>query len=517
MKSVPFWQTPQSPSKRNSGRESDFKFTRIYPQGYIRSAKLSSYEPARSAAISGGIYTHKVKLRIVGLSALLAASVGVVALGGVSANADPMTPRIYGGTSAAGNPGVAALAIFDGASWSKSCSAVVWKPRVLLTSGHCVTLEGSATRVPRLAIFPPGGAAVQFSNTGPQGASPANVIGIWTPSTYVNASMRVEPNDFAVLLLDQDLGPSMYSRLATAAEMTRWAATLYPGTIAGYGLKAPNQRDVLPLSATVPIDTYAPNTSAGPVFSVTQNASVGVCSGDSGGPTYATNAAGENLVLGVNSGSAGGCIAGFTGTYLMIGFSAIDYLDLVNQALVGAGYPTIPSAPTNIAVSAVNNSVVVSWQPPTTSPQTVVGYDVIDPLGTPVCTSATLTCTVPNLPDGDHSFSVRTRNAQGEGNALPASVTTTTKTPTQLAPPRATKKKITFTTLAGATSAVVNQYRVIDVKGKRICSIKDFNPGATSLTCPTPTKAGIYRFRVLAVTQMGQTPPSGLSVKVRVS
>jgi hypothetical protein len=71
--------------------------------------------------------------------------------------------------------------------------------------------------------------------------------------------------------------------------------------------------------------------------------------------------------------------------------------------------------------------------------------------------------------------------------------------------------------LAGATSAVVNQYRVIDVKGKRICTIKDFNPGATSLTCPTPTKAGIYRFRVLAVTQMGQTPPSGLSVKVRVS
>jgi hypothetical protein len=457
-----------------------------------------------------------VKLRLLGFNALLITSVILGPLAVATASTDPINPRIYGGTSAAGNPGVAALSIFDGGSWSKSCSAVVWKPRVLLTSGHCVTVEGSATRVPRLAIFPPGGAAVQFSNTGPQGASPANVIGIWTPSSYVNASARVEPNDFAVVLLDQDLGPSMYSRLATSAEMTRWAAALFPATIAGYGLKSPNQRDVLPMQATVPIDTYAPNDSGGPVFSVAQSASVGVCSGDSGGPTYATNAAGQNLVLGVNSGSAGGCVAGFAGSFLMIGFSAIDYLDLVNQALVGAGYPSIPSAPNNVALSAVNNSVVVTWQPPTTSPQTVVGYEVTDPAGSLVCTSTTLTCTVANLPDGDYSFSVRALNAQGEGNALPASATATTAAPTQMALPKATTKKITFTTLAGSTSAVVGQYRVVDAKGKSICVIKDFKPGAKSLSCPLPTKAGTYRFRVLAVTQMGQTPPSGLSAKVRI-
>lgn len=434
----------------------------------------------------------------------------------MSASADSISPRIYGGTSAAGSPGVAAVAIFDGSSWSKSCSAVVWKPRVLLTAAHCVTVEGSATRVPRLAIFPPGAAAVQYSNTGPQGASPANVIGIWTPSAYVNASTRVEPNDFAVLLLDQDLGPSMYSRLATSAEMTRWAANLYPGSIMGYGLKSPTERDVLPLQASVPIDTYDPKSVYGPVFSVSQDATVGVCSGDSGGPTYASNPAGENLVLGVNSGSAGGCVAGFVGSYLMVGFSAIDYLDLVNQALTGAGYPTIPSAPTNISLTAINDSVVVNWQAPTTSPQSVVGYDVLDPAGALACTSTTLTCTVPNLPDGEHSFTVRSRNAQGEGNAQPASLTATTAAPTQMAPPRANTRKIRFTTLLGTTSAVVNQYRVIDAQGTRICTIKGFNPAAKALSCPSPKKAGTYRFRVLAVTQMGQTPPSGLSAKVRV-
>ena len=270
-----------------------------------------------------------------------AVAISLTVLGTAQASPTPVSPRIYGGTLVPGNPGVAAVAIFDGGSWGKSCSAVVWKPRVLLTSGHCVTVAGGTARVPRLAIFPPGAPAVQYSNTGPQGASPVNVIGIWTPSGYVNASSRVEPNDFAVLQLDQDLGPSMYSRLATSAEMSRWASTLYPGTIMGYGLNSPAGRDILPVAAGVPIDQYDPNFGLGPVFSVQQNASVGVCSGDSGGPTYATNALGENLVLGVNSGSAGGCVSGFTGAYLMVGFSAIDYLDLVNQALVAAGYPSI--------------------------------------------------------------------------------------------------------------------------------------------------------------------------------
>jgi hypothetical protein len=200
----------------------------------------------------------------------------------------------------------------------------------------------------------------------------------------------------------------------------------------------------------------------------------------------------------------------------MVGFSAIDYLDLVNQALTGAGYPTIPSAPTNISLTAINDSVVVNWQAPTTSPQSVVGYEVLDPAGTLVCTSTTLTCTVPNLPDGEHSFTVRSRNAQNEGNAQPATLTSTTAAPTQMAPPRANKSKIRFTTLVGTTSAVVNQYRVIDAKGTRICTIKGFNPAAKALSCPTPIRPGTYRFRVLAVTQMGQTPPSGLSAKVRV-
>lgn len=434
-----------------------------------------------------------------------------------STKTEPPTPRIYGGVAATGNPGVAALAINTGGAWDARCSAAVWKPRILLTAGHCVTLEGSSTNVPQIAVFPPGATAIQYSNTGPQNASGARVVQIIKPSTYVNASQQVEPNDIAVLVLDSDLGPTTYNRLATSAEMTRWSKALYPGTILGYGLVGPNQLLDIPMQAQIPIDTYEPKTALGPLFSITQSTSVGICSGDSGGPTYATNAAGERLLLGVNSGAAGGCVNGFNGDYQMIGFSAIDYLSIVNPALTSAGYPTIPSAPRSIALTAINNSVTVTWLAPEISPETVVGYDVVDPNGNVVCQTNALTCSIANLSAGSQSFTVRSRNNQGEGNALPASATATITPPSQMQPPRIRGKKIQFQTLAGQTSAVVHQYRVIDAKGNRVCTVKTFDPAATVLTCPLPTKPGKYRFRVLAVTEMGQTPPSGLSKKKVIS
>ncbi len=430
---------------------------------------------------------------------------------------DTAQTRIYGGSPATGNPGVAALAINSGSAWNSSCSAVVWKPRILLTAAHCVTAQGGAANVAGIGIFPPGGTAIQYSNTGPQGATGIQVTQIIRPSSYVNASTRVEPNDFAIMVLNADIGPGYFNRLATSAEMTRWSRDLYPGTIMGYGLTGPDQRTIIPLQAQVPIDTYEPRSFLGPVFSVGQNASVGVCSGDSGGPTFATNSSGERLLLGVNSGSAGGCVAGFTGAYLMVGFTAIDYLDLVNQAMTIAGYPTIPSAPIVTALKAVNNSVVVSWQPPEVSPSTVSSYEVLNSDGSIACTTAELTCTVTGLPAGEYSFTVRALNTQGEGNALPPTLEASIVTPEQMTAPRVTGKRIQFASLSGSTSAVVNQYRVIDVRGKRICTLKDFSPTAARLSCPLPKKPGSYRFRVLAVTEMGNTLPSGLSRKVVVS
>lgn len=465
-------------------------------------------------------------LRSVGITAVVGLSLLASHGGFTEARAQHMTsnptathtqPRIYGGSPATGNPGVAALAINSGSAWNSRCSSAVWKPRILLTAAHCVTSPGGTTSVPGLAVFPPGATAIQYSNTGPQGVSSVQVTQVFKPSTYINASTRVEPNDFAIIVLDSDIGTGYFNRLATSAEMSRWAQDLYPGTVMGYGLTAPEQLSTIPMQAQVPIDTYEPRSSLGPVFSVGQSASVGMCAGDSGGPTFATKTSGERVLLGVNSGSAGGCVAGFTGAYLMVGFTAIDYLDLVNQAMTVAGYPTIPSAPTVTSATAVNNSVVVSWQPPQVSPTTVTNFEVIGDDGSIGCTTTQLTCTVPNLPAGDHRFTVRALNSQGEGNALPATLSATVIPPGQMAPPRVSAKKIRFTTLTGKSSAVVSEYRVIDARGKRICTLQNFSPTTPRLSCPLPAKSGSYRFRVLAVTEMGKTTPSGLSRKIVIS
>ena len=438
-------------------------------------------------------------------------------IAGFAASTHAMTPRIYGGTPATGNPGVAALAINSGSSWDRSCSAAVWKPRIILTSGHCVTVPGGTANFPGFALFPPGGVAVQYSNIGPQGASSVSVQQIFKPATYINASNNVEANDIAVLVLNSDLGPSPYARLATAAELTRWSQDLQPSTLLGYGLTGVDQRGDIPMQVQLPIDTYEPASNYGSVFSVSQDSNGGICSGDSGGPTYATNSNGQSLLLGVNSGSAGGCVAGFSGAYLMIGFVAIDYLTMLNAALTAAGYPTIPSSPQALQLQARNNSVVATWQPPIISPETVVGYDVLTASGDLACTTTTTTCTVPNLANGEHTFTVRARNSEGEGNALPATLTASVVPPGQMSPPTIVGKKIRFNTLVGRTSAVVTSYRVIDAKGKRICTLNRFKASASRLTCPLPSKAGKYRFRVYAVTEMGQSVPSGLSRLARVS
>lgn len=460
-----------------------------------------------------------MKFRTLRVSAAIVAALTFLAGAPIAAqpSAPDVTPRIYGGTPATGNPGVAFLGIKTSTVWDRVCSAVVWKPRVLLTAAHCVTPSNSSGNVNEIAVFPPGAAVTLFRNIGPQGAAPVSVTGIWKPAGFMNASSQVEANDFAVLLLDSDLGPQYFTRLATSAEMSRWADQLFPATVLGYGLTGVNQFGNVPMQATIPIDTYEPNSNFGPVFSITQSPTAGICSGDSGGPTFATNSQGERLVLGVNAGSAGGCTAFFDRDYLMVGFTAINFLDLVNAAMVAAGYPAVPSAPTNIELTARNSSIIVSWSPPATAPESVTGYEVVDPAGVVVCTSVELTCEVTNLPPGEHSFTVRSRNTQGEGNALAPVASARVIPPGQPAPPRVQKKRILIPTLAGKTSAVVTAYRIVDVQGRTICTVRNVTPERSTLRCPTPTKPGIYRFRTIAETQMGQSVPSGLSRKIKIS
>jgi hypothetical protein len=457
----------------------------------------------------------------------LAAAALLLSLFGVpQANAsESLQSRIYGGVAVPGNPTAVALSIFDGRFWSGSCTAAMWKPRLLITNAHCVTVQGSNAIAPGITVFPPGGAAVRFANF-LEGQSSANVIGVWLPSTYVNSSQTVEPNDIAVLVLDTDLAPAGFTRLATTDEATRWAAQNIPVEHVGYGLTGPRVTTTVPNAITLPLLTFNANSPIGSTFRTAQNASQGICPGDSGSPVFRVNELG-NLLIGVIAGGRAACISPTQSNPANVGFAASGYIPMLNEGLRSVGYPTMPSAPINISQQARNRDITVTWEPPQTSPETVIEYHVVDGNGTVVCASEATSCTISGLPDASYSFTVRARNAQDEGDATPAPLDrlSVIAPPQQMQPPtvRANERgniRVRFLTSIGASSAAVTQYVVRNNANKVVCRIdanSDGTPEPQSRACTVKLeKKGTYRFRVLARTEMGNSPVSGLSNRVRV-
>lgn len=433
--------------------------------------------------------------------------------------------RIYGGLPVPGNPAAVALSISDGRLWVGSCTAAMWKPRVLITNAHCITVSGTNSLAPGIAVFPPGGNAVRFANL-LEGQSTANVIGAWLPATYVNSSQAVEPNDIAVLVLDADLGPAAFTRLATTDEGARWAAQNLAMEHVGYGLTGPRAVTTVPHAVTLPLQSFVPNSPIGAIFRTAQSAEQGICPGDSGSPVFRMNELGSFL-LGVIAGGRAPCISDSQVSPANVGFAASGYIPMLNEGLRAAGYPTMPSAPTNISQQARNRDVTITWEPPQVSPETVVEYHVVDANGAVVCASQTTTCTISGLPDGSYTYTVRARNAQDEGDATPAPPerVSVVAPPQQMQAPtvRATARgnaRIRFSTNIGNSSAVVNQYIVRNNANKVVCRI-DANPAGTpeprNRACTVKLeKKGMFRFRVIARTEMGNSPISGLSNRVRV-
>jgi hypothetical protein len=332
----------------------------------------------------------------------------------------------------------------------------------------------------------------------------------------------VEPNDVAVLLLDQELAPSGFTRLATTDEMARWTVQQAPIDHVGYGLVGPGQSTNVPQATTLPLVLFDPTSRFGSVFRTAQSPTQGICSGDSGSPAYRVDPAGV-LLLGVMAGGSAPCISSAATQYNNVGFFGMGYLLTLNESLRAAGRPTIPSAPQNITASARNAEVVVGWEVPTVSPETVVGYDVVDGNGAVVCAATGTTCTVAQLPDGQYQFNVRSRNAEGEGDALPGGASAEVRAPARMSAPAVRKVKgaprITFRTLAGSTSAVVAAYVVRDGKGNRVCRVDlttDRQRNVRTLNCALPERPGTYRFTVTALTEMGNTPVSARSKPYRV-
>jgi outer membrane protein OmpA-like peptidoglycan-associated protein len=77
--------------------------------------------------------------------------------------------------------------------------------------------------------------------------------------------------------------------------------------------------------------------------------------------------------------------------------------------------PTAPEAPTNVTVTNQNGTAVVSWVPPVTSGETIIGYEVTVTGSSAHCsTTGATTCTLSGLkPDVSYTFKVVALTASG--------------------------------------------------------------------------------------------------------
>ena len=414
-------------------------------------------------------------------------------------------PTVLRGTPVPGDPHTAQLIIMGSDSY-ESCSAALWKPRVLLTAAHCLTDVGGSAPVAasRIFVMPPGGSSPQVFQSGPIGPARVRVTGSWLGQAYVEASHLVAGNDIAVITLDSDLAASAFTRLADRTELQAWADTQRETSIVGYGITSPtDQGPSLPRSGAFQFTELQTDRRATDGWVLWSNpvGQTDTCPGDSGAPQFLVTQT-STLLMGDVAG--GNCVGQ---PHTAQGFAAISYLEILNPALASAGYPTIPSAPTQVRATTLGDSQTVWWSPPAISPETATSYEVRDGQGAVVCTAvAAMSCTLQT----NSGLTVRSVNAQGEGDAVAVPA------PREIRPAtpgvRVKGKRVTIS-VRELDYPVVTGYRVISQSGQLACRIPD---PTQSLTCATRLSAGTYRFRVSATTPQGRTPESAPSRQVHV-
>ncbi len=408
------------------------------------------------------------------------------------------------GTPALGEPYTAQLIVLGTTNY-EMCSAAIWKPRVLLTAAHCLTDTGSGTPAAstRIFVMPPGTNSPLVYASGPVGAARVRVLNAYLGQNYVEASKLVVGNDIAAVVLDSDLATSPFTRLSDRTEIESWAKAQRETQIVGYGITSlTDTTPSIPRSGTfllseIQVDRRA--TNGWVTWSNPMNG-VDTCPGDSGAPQFVTTGT-STLLIGDIAG--GNCNAQ---PRTAEGFAAITYLEVLNPALVAAGYPPIPSAPQNAFATSMNGNTTVWWTSPRLAPEAASNYEVRDAAGQVVCTSTQPYCTFATKP----VLTVRSLNSQGEGDAV------TIAEPIAIRPeaPRAsTLARAVQFQVTPLNYPVVSGYRVIDQNKKVICRIARTS---APLTCTAKLAPGAYRFTVSATTPQGRTPESAKSGSVIV-
>lgn len=454
-----------------------------------------------------------VAVALASLLLLPLAGPSAAASSGSEAPAAERTPRLMAAGDVVGTPFAAALISLRSTNFG-ICTAAVWKPTVLMTAAHCVIDESTQSYIDpaTFAVVNPG-SPFRVTTAGVEGASSVRVVSSFVVDGFTLRGTDVPANDIAFVVLDRPIGTTTFTRLATTVELARWLTDAVPVSAIGYGFPSPDRRVTdVPREAALPIVRVVDDFrgSSGLAMLSMKSAGIDACSGDSGGPRF-VDEYGARLLLG---NIAGGSCNGLPGSGI-IGFTGMSYRPLANQALIAAGLPTIPSGPTQIQASRVQQSTTLWWQPPADSAETVAGYDVVDARGALLCTTASTACSFATGTTGVEGMSVRARNAQGEGDASvsPAPDMLRAQAPQARVLKARTPKKPVRITVQAVDYPGVSQYRVTDPRGKVICRI---DPSASPLQCQIRLEPGRYRFRAVAITPQGESVPSPMSGAVRV-
>ncbi|MEI7453201.1 MAG: trypsin-like serine protease [Actinomycetes bacterium] len=413
-------------------------------------------------------------------------------------------PRLMQGAPALGEQYTTQIIVLGTTSY-EMCSAAVWKPRVLLTAAHCLTDLGGSTpaAASRIFVMPPGVNSPLVYATGPVSAARVRVIGAYLGQQYVESSKLVIGNDIAAVVLDSDLSPSVFTRLADRTELDAWVKSVHDTTIVGYGITSlTDTSPSIPRTGTFilsELQVDRRNTNGWVTWSNPVNG-VDTCPGDSGAPQFVTTATSTLLIGDI----AGGNCTGQQRT--AEGFAAITYLEVLNPALLAAGYPAIPSAPQEVTATSMNGSTTVWWASPRIAPESAVNFEVRDERGAAVCASTQPYCTFTDV----SNLTLRSKNTQGEGDA----VLVPTALPVRPEPPRIIQKnglvKFIVTPL---DYPVITGYRIIDKSKRIICRITNIS---AELKCSANLGKGPHRFTVSATTPQGRTPESPASAPIKI-
>lgn len=305
-----------------------------------------------------------VKNRIRSLAITIALFAGLIVA--------PPVNAVQGGEVAAGDGVVVAL--LNGRTSVRSfCSGALLQPRLVVTAAHCVIRDSVPINFPNSLFVATPGADLNRDDI----STRARVTEVNWVRGFQNSSTSIEPNDFAVLVLDKPIGTPVITRLATAQEIKNLQGDRGTVTHLGYGkLTLERDNDGIPRKIDLRVRPTAQGFPypTGSTINTTGTSTESICPGDSGGPIV-TRIRNELVLVGVNAGGDTSCISSYRGTNTATGMVASFYQNIIDQGIADIAN-SAPAEPTEVKYEISGGEVAISWRPPAFDSASVTGYRV---------------------------------------------------------------------------------------------------------------------------------------------